>query len=328
MISIVVPVYNAARYLERCIRSLVEQTYTDLDIILVDDGSKDSSLQLCNEWAERDERIKVISQINQGVSAARNMGITNAKGTYIMLLDSDDWYAPNACEKMMSLMERNNADCVVCGLNQTHGYIWAPKFDKEYASVESFKKDFAYWLNTELLSSSVNKIYLRDKIKELYPLNMFYGEDLVFVLNYLKHCERIVFIQDPLYQHEVFNYSSLTHTFVPERFVDLESIQRSVLAFAGDERDKSLYYKYVRDAVRCIRMWYKNKYIPYSEKKNVVKQWIQNAYLKAVNISDFKISWKDRLVVYCLRRNDFIGLNLVINGKDYVRSFLGIKLKN
>ena len=321
-ISVIVPVYNTEAYLDRCIKSLFCQSYADLEIILVDDGSKDGSLRICREWEQRESRIQVISQPNLGVSSARNEGIRKSTGDLIMLLDSDDWLAADACEKLLALIKGKNADCIVCGLKQTSGNIWAPAFDKDYSDLASFKCDFIYWINTELLSSSVNKIYKRGLITELYPENMSFGEDLVFVLNYLKHCNRISFTQEPLYQHEVYNSVSLTHSFSPARFSNLEDIQKAILDFADDKNkiNPRIYDKYVKDALHLTRMWYKNKNVPYIRKKEIIGEWLKQSYIRKLKISDYQLHWKDRMLLHCLHMSCFIGINLIVNGKEYINS--------
>lgn len=321
LISVIVPIYNTANYLDRCVESLVGQTYKYVEIILVDDGSKDDSLQICEKWAQQDGRIQVITQSNKGVSSARNTGIRNATGDYLILLDSDDWLATDTCEKLLAHIIQQNADCVVCGLKQTSGNIWAPAFNRLYENLTAFKHDFIYWLDTELLSSSVNKIYKRAKVKDLYPEDMSYGEDLVFVLNYLKHCGRISFIKEPFYQHEVYNSVSLTHSFAPVRFLNMEYIQQAILAFADEEGKKNIriYDKYMRDTIRSIRMWYKSKGISLTRKNDVVRQWINSSYMKRLESSDYHLHWKDRLILYCLKRNVFMGINLIVNGKEYIK---------
>lgn len=324
LISIVIPVYNAADYLNRCIKSVIGQTYHHLEIILVDDGSKDNSLQICKDWGEKDDRIQVIGQINKGVSSARNVGIKNATGDYLLLLDSDDWLVTDACEKLLRCMEQQSADCVIYGLKQTSGNIWTPKFDRTYKSLAAFKNDYIYWIGTELLSPSVNKIYKRSKIMKLFPEEMSYGEDLVFVLNYLSNCERISFIRDTYYQHNVYNYGSLTHTFVPTRFSDLESIQRAILAFADDEgkKDKHIFDKYVRDSIRMIRMCYKCNNLSLAEKNNSISKWMAGSYLKDLNDSNLNLTWKERLLLFCAKNSIHIGLNLIVNGKAYIKNLL------
>ena len=175
-----------------------------------------------------------------------------------------------------------------------------------------------YWINTELLSSSVNKIYKRGLITELYPENMSFGEDLVFVLNYLKHCNRISFTQEPLYQHEVYNSVSLTHSFSPARFSNLEDIQKAILDFADDKNkiNPRIYDKYVKDALHLTRMWYKNKNVPYIRKKEIIGEWLKQSYIRKLKISDYQLHWKDRMLLHCLHMSCFIGINLIVPKDD------------
>lgn len=115
MVSIIVPVYKVEKFLPKCIESVLNQTYTDFELILVDDGSPDKSPEICDKYAELDKRVVVIHQKNAGVSAARNAGLENAKGEYIGFVDPDDWIAPKMYEQMIFAMEGSNADLAICG---------------------------------------------------------------------------------------------------------------------------------------------------------------------------------------------------------------------
>ena len=117
MISVIVPVYNVEAYLDRCVGSIVGQTYKDLEIILVDDGSKDRSPQMCDEWARKDARIKVIHKENGGAATARNKGISIASGEYIVFIDSDDWIESSMFEVLLNAMQEEKADIVECKLD-------------------------------------------------------------------------------------------------------------------------------------------------------------------------------------------------------------------
>ncbi len=114
LVSIIVPVYNAAKYLNRCLNSVVNQTYSNLEIILINDGSTDASLNICKEYAENDKRIILVDKINEGVSIARNTGIKESSGDFIAFLDADDWVAPNYIEQLMKPFENENIDISVC----------------------------------------------------------------------------------------------------------------------------------------------------------------------------------------------------------------------
>lgn len=112
MISVIVPVYNAEKYIEKCIVSVLNQTYTDFELLLINDGSTDSSPQICSQWAQKDPRIIVISQPNGGVSTARNLGLDRARGEFIYFIDADDWISPNCFEKMMAKMS-DDVDLII-----------------------------------------------------------------------------------------------------------------------------------------------------------------------------------------------------------------------
>ena len=274
-ISVIVPVYNAEKYLHRCIDSILSQTFTDFELLLINDGSKDSSGAICDEYAAKDNRVRVFHKENCGVSSARNLGIVNSIAEFVVLIDSDDWFALDTLEVLLKEQKKYDADCVVFGFNQTSGNIWAPNEDKVYDTLSELKNNFVYHLNTELLSSSVNKLYKKKLIKQHYPVGMAFGEDLLFSLDYLEQCKCISFITAPLYQHEVYNNTSLTHTFNMRRFVDIEIIQNRIIEFAIDKNNKSLNRKYLADCIRIIRSFL-SLYISFSEKINKLDSWLNN----------------------------------------------------
>lgn len=115
MVSIIIPVYKVEKYLSKCIESIFKQTYFDLELILVDDGSPDKCPEICDTYASKDERVVVIHQKNAGVSAARNAGLEKAKGEYIGFVDPDDWIAPEMYKKMISELESSESDLAICG---------------------------------------------------------------------------------------------------------------------------------------------------------------------------------------------------------------------
>ena len=115
LISIVIPVYNVEKYLDKCVNSLISQTYKNIEIILVDDGSKDSSLSICQEWTKKDKRIQVFHQDNSGMSVARNLGVSKSTGSLIFFVDSDDCISEKTLEIMYGSYVENHADSVCCG---------------------------------------------------------------------------------------------------------------------------------------------------------------------------------------------------------------------
>lgn len=287
MISIIVPVYNSAHYIHRCIESIIEQTYAEWEAILVNDGSTDNTVELILPFLS-DARIKFHSKENGGVSSARNYGISKSSGDYILFLDADDWLAANACETLINLMTYKNTDCIVFGFNQTHGHVWAPDYNKDYAAKEDFKRDFDYWLNTELLSSSVNKLYKRELIASVFPEDISFGEDLVFSLNYLSQCERVSFITDALYQHEVFNSNSITHSFKKNRLSDLEIAQSSIINFA-DIMTSSTNHKYCIDLINIVKALFRQKDLTTRDKVEILTKWYNTCFLRTIKLGKIEL---------------------------------------
>ena len=116
LISVIIPIYNVEAYLDECVQSILSQTHKQLEIILVDDGSPDGCPAMCDAWAEKDSRIRVIHKENGGLSDARNVGIDAATGDYIAFVDSDDWIVPEMYEKMLAALKKENADICACNI--------------------------------------------------------------------------------------------------------------------------------------------------------------------------------------------------------------------
>lgn len=168
-ISVIVPVYNVEKYLSKCINSILDQTHKNLEIILIDDGSTDNSGKLCDEYYNKDKRIKVIHQKNGGLSVARNSGLEIATGEYIMFIDSDDYYEKKSCELLYNEIKRKDADYVIGNYIHVNynGEKWdKPLFDQEIygrfkLSIKDYKKSF-FVMNSVVW----NKIFKREFIEK------------------------------------------------------------------------------------------------------------------------------------------------------------------
>lgn len=204
-ISIIVPIYNRSSFLPACIESIVNQSYPHLDIILVDDGSTDNSLDICRKYAQKDKRISVISIPNSGVSTARNTGMRHAKGDFIQFVDSDDMLQQNACQILLDMQKKHNADLVICGFYNidSDGKHISDDYEKNpiYNS-EDFYKKFGLLLDKNLLRSPVNKLYKKTVIEEhkiSFHSDFSIAEDGLFNLYYYLYTNSPVVIPDTLY---------------------------------------------------------------------------------------------------------------------------------
>ena len=213
MVSIIIPVYNAATYIDRCLESVVKQDYTEWECILVDDGSKDSSLSLCERWKCEDDRFIVLSQINGGVSSARNAGLNMAKGDYVCFIDSDDWVESGYISDMLESMRY--AEMTVSGIKKhllVNGIVekstvpYRGCIELDYGNAS----EFARLNENSLLYGPVNKMYRMDIIREEnieFPRECSYGEDLIFNFSYLKYVKKIAMVDVENYNYEVHENS-------------------------------------------------------------------------------------------------------------------------
>ena len=196
-ISVIVPVYNVELYLSRCVDSLLRQTYGELEIILVDDGSTDGSGTICDTYAGQDSRVNVIHQENGGVSAARNAGLAEATGTYVAFVDSDDWLEPTYIEQLAGPLAGQAYDQVVGGMRSTDGTAvlgkWIPALET-MSKAEFLERFWEFFASGLMVSSVCGKLYRRDKIEQPFSVEMRCGEDLHFNLSYLKNAGLIALV--------------------------------------------------------------------------------------------------------------------------------------
>ena len=207
MVSIIVPVYNAENYLKECIESIVNQTYYNLEIILINDGSIDGSLQLCSKYAQIYSNIIIIDSDNGGVSNARNKGIKAAKGQYIVFVDADDRLELNAVEKLLSCVEKEKVDLVICGYNKCNknNIISSIFVDEQKLSGKGAACKFWDLFHAGMINAPWNKIYHSKIIKDnniLFPTNINIGEDGYFNVKYLCFCNNVFIIKDSLYNYQ------------------------------------------------------------------------------------------------------------------------------
>lgn len=222
MISIIVPVYNVEKYFEKCIDSLVGQTYKDLDIILIDDGSTDKSPQICDRYALSDNRVRVLHQTNKGLSKARNVGLSMANGDYITFIDSDDYIELDTMETVMEAIERFGSDLVFFrekSVDET-GKTTLIKGPEPTGLILEKDRDFAEnRIMGELINGVCDKVYRADIIKDLtFETGRIYGEDFMFNLMALSKVEKVAYIDQIKYSY-VSNSGSITHkSFSPNSF--------------------------------------------------------------------------------------------------------------
>ena len=204
LISVVIPVYNVEQYIEKCLDSITGQTYRNLEIIMVDDGSTDQSGAACDRIAKTDDRIRVIHQVNGGPSKARNTGIDHAKGQYLFFVDGDDYIAPDMIKELYRRLQTDRSDIALCGVSRVEADgVISREFtlpDDVITGLQSLEK--AYGLNGVLFCSMiVNKLYRKKLFSNVrFPVGRFH-EDEATVYKILDQCELISIVSNPSYYY-------------------------------------------------------------------------------------------------------------------------------
>ena len=222
LISIIIPVYNAEKYLQKCIESIINQTYNCIEIIIVDDGSTDCSMKMVEKYIKKDYRIILLKQNNKGPNAARKLGLSKAKGKYIMFVDADDHISPYMCEKMVMKIQAEKVDIVGCGICDSRGKMFIPfesgrKKGRQVAA-SLIKVDEFYAAN--YVTSLWGYLYKYELVREIFDdidLRIDFSEDVICLLLML-WCSNEVFYMDDCLYYVTKNNNSLTHNHLKRHY--------------------------------------------------------------------------------------------------------------
>ena len=279
-ISIIVPVYNMEKYLQKSLSSFTQQTFKDIEIVIVDDGSKDESYKIYNSFAEKDNRVKIVRKENAGVSEARNTGIDNANGEFLMFADPDDWMDEKCCEVMYTEQEKTDADLVLAdvivvknGKNETWNLFSKPFTTTDHEFIKLYQKTcIGYSFNpmpavkwkTPGLGSPWNKLFKRSIIQENHlrfdPYVKGIYDDNLFTLHYLMPTNSISYIQYPVYNYLLIT-SSITRSYKANSLDISERIYKRINDFIDETGDReffeeAFYIYVVRRFMRLLDVYF------------------------------------------------------------------------
>lgn len=238
-ISIIVPIYNAETYIPKCLNNLLDQTLIEIEILCIDDGSRDTSLKILQAYAAKDNRIQVFTQENQGPSVARNKGLDHAAAPFLMFCDVDDWYAPTMCRDMLKTLESHNVDLVMCDVEIIEEDQNHHRSNKDIAYHKL--KLFGYLVLDNQVKSQINsllwnKIFKRDLI-ERYNIRFPEGyerEDGAFILQYLGVAKTFFGLNKKLYNYLLRNASLMGQIYsnqTPQRVFDVIYVLKPAVEF-------------------------------------------------------------------------------------------------
>ncbi len=258
VISIIIPVYNVEKFLCRCLDSVINQTYRNLEIILIDDGSTDESGKICDEYVLKDSRIRVLHQDNKGVSAARNLGIRMSNGQYMAFIDGDDWIEKDMFSFLLGLLEGNKADMAGCGYYLNNDAD--PDLDPE-SKPQILKREEAIRMSLELKDfcfdcSVFNKIFSSEIFKAngiCFDEAVAIGEDMLFLCRCIMDSEKIVYSQIPKY-HVVANENSATRKPFNSKKVSLVEAHEKMEDIVRERYPKLVPVIRQRSAVSSYRL--------------------------------------------------------------------------
>ena len=308
-ISVIVPVFNREKYIKKCIESIINQTYKNIEIIFINDGSTDESLSIIQKYQISDDRINIINQSNSGVSAARNNGIKNSTGDYIMFVDSDDYVDSGMINKCVESLK--NADILISGFT----YVFKDENrDRKYES--SFICDSKEFVQRYFMES-FEKILLFGPISKLYKKSIIYKykikfnedysicEDGMFVFDYLLKCKKISGITESFYSYVQHDEESLVSKYHSNAFEAIWELYNKIVKFINENNGKMkiidiVNYSFVHRFLWCIDTIYRKSNLTTEEKYSILKIYILEDRFQKLLIKCKEKSIRYKLIKFLL----------------------------
>lgn len=259
LITVIVPVYKAEAYLEKCVNSIRNQTYKNLEIILVDDGSPDNCGVMCDQYASEDSRIKVFHKENGGQSSARNLGLDNMTGDYVGFVDSDDWIEPNMYERLYELMCISGAQISVCGLQCDYlnsQVVYTNKYYPKCKDIEVFSKIDALKELTKaekITNSPCDKLFSRFIFNNIRMRVGTIFEDFEIMPQCVEKADVVAYDPTPLYHYVMTKESTIRGTFQARHFIEGD-VSRGIVEFYKDRYPQILDYALAKHLQICLNI--------------------------------------------------------------------------
>ena len=334
-VSIIIPIFNVEKYLEQCLNSVINQTYTNLEIICVIDGSTDNSLEICREYAEKDDRIIVIEQDNQGVSAARNTGIAAAQGEYTVFLDADDWIELSTCEKAVLKINKKNYDLIIwsyireftssqnekmiLGNNETEfDFESCKKLHRRLFGL--YEEELSNPENADSLVTVWGKMYRTKLIKNIKFIDLKEigtGEDIFFNCCAMQNIKSACYIAECLNHYRKDNLSSLTKTYNVNLKKKHDKLHEYMSEYINKEGLDSTYTEALNNRISLdiiglgMNILIANgEFNKLKEIKTIITSETYKNASKDLKLKYFPIHWK--LFFWCVKHGCTIGTYLLL----------------
>ena len=338
MISVVIPVYNAAKYLQRCLASVLCQTYTDIECILVNDGSKDKSVQLCQSFGKKDSRIIVVNKENEGVDKTRFEGLKHASGEFVMFLDSDDWLEKDAVENLMKPMSQFEADVVVGQIRNVYHVAFLYLRDWRQKSLKNANKLISheemmedYYLSffgiNILPVSMCATLYRRSVINQaqLQPSGLGFGEDLAFNMKLMPYVQKYYMIDKIIYNYRKERWGAspkYLDNWLKNARLLFDSKMQQIKELHYDKAIKWQLIEYVNYMKTYVRnsLLYDAKHI--EKRKNILREEFQvHGFAEKVQLLS-TMEYKDQVLFDAIQNRDVDKLFVLIHQRTMQTSSL------
>lgn len=322
-ISVIVPIYNSQNTLSDCIHSILGQTYNNFELLLVDDGSSDDSLKICKEFEGLDQRIKIFSQQNMGPSAARNIGIINSKGKYLLFVDSDDYIENNMFHELIYNAEENNADFVMCGLivdvyNTSGELVSSTKCELKPRLIEQndeVPENIIDLVENEKISGPYCKLIRRDIVINnniLMPAHINLQEDLYFNLKVLEHVNKMMVLEGCYYHYKKGQTDSITSRYYHSKYDMTNEVHDLLVKFYSlrcDDIDlqKRINYIYIKNTYAAfINLFHPDCNMSKDRKIKYMKNIINSLKYSYMISSAYKRGLKYTILILILKTKNTI----------------------
>lgn len=335
MISVIVPVYNIDKYIERCLDSILEQTYTDFELIVVDDGSIDDSAKICDDLAQKDGRIKVFHKANGGAVSAVNVGLEHARGDLVAFIDGDDFVASDYLQTLVSAAE-GGADmvCMNCtrytdDAHQTP-YVINGSSAGEYVADEAFYSEFLCWDRKQIANCRWAKLIKTDIVKKCAPYcseAVSVGEDRQLVVGMLLNCKKIVVLDEYKYYYR-YNPQSIMNSYKKDLWEKSKLLWRTIAAIPEMDKVADFDKQYNGSLILAMCDCFENEqYFGGGLKKRYFEELIAEA--RAIGLfSNYKTAYigkmHERMIEY-MRKGAFIRLKTLLRVKKMYNRLRGIR---
>lgn len=284
LVSILVPVYNTEHYLPRCLDTIVNQTYRSLQVVVVDDGSRDGSLEVARQYAEQYSFVEVLHQDNAGVAAARNNLLAHMQGDYVIFVDSDDWIEPDMVEFLVDKVNESGADVVTCGMVVGEKEVTTDYTETLWDREETVRR---FLFHNELSGSLWNKLVKTSLLHNLqFDTRVSYGEDALFTWHYLQRINSLLFTTRRLY-HYRRNFQSISHqAWLPNKQGSDHIVWSAITADTATLWPQYLYIAQARYAIQDMWAIWRAALTDYKRDEHIrIRQQNIRSHLQAIRRS-------------------------------------------